>query len=193
MRSLDIGSGAVILLSLLYFFFGFSTLSALLVAVIIHELGHAAALYAFGAEINSLRFDISGLCMSYCGLTGRASEFVALLSGPLAGFLFAYLFSEIGREYSSEFLLMSSGFGFILSVYNLLPILPLDGGRILRCALGSILPSCKADRLCKLIGTTLTITLALFGVLNIGSEIGRAVLIAAIILLISQMKSGGLL
>lgn len=193
MKSFDIGSGALILLSLLYFFFGFSTLSALLIAVVIHELGHAAALYAFGAEIKSLRFDISGLCMSYCGLRGRASEFVALLSGPLAGLVFAYLFSKIGREYSSEFLLISSGFGFILSVYNLLPILPLDGGRMLRCVLGSILPNDKSDRLCKIIGTTLTIALALFGVFNFGSEVGRALLIAAVILLISQMKSGGLL
>ncbi len=193
MKSFDIGSGALILLSLLYFFFGFSTLSALLIAVVIHELGHAAALYAFGAEIKSLRFDISGLCMSYCGLRGRASEFVALLSGPLAGLVFAYLFSKIGREYSSEFLLISSGFGFILSVYNLLPILPLDGGRMLRCVLGSILPNYKSNRLCKTIGTTLTIALALFGVFNFGSEVGRAVLIAAVILLISQMKSGGLL
>lgn len=193
MKSFDIGSGAIILLSLLYFFFGFSTLSALLIAVVIHELGHAAALYVFGAEIKSLRFDISGLCMSYCGLSGRASEFVALLSGPLAGLVFAYLFSKIGREYSSEFLLISSGFGFILSVYNLLPILPLDGGRMLRCVLGSILPNDKADRLCKIIGRTLTIALALLGVFNFGSEVGRAVLIAAVILLISQMKSGGLL
>lgn len=179
------------MLSLLYLFLGYKMLAALLMAALIHELGHVAALKLLGADILHIGFDVGGMCMSCAGLENRLCEFIALLSGPLFGGIFAFLCSYYGNMLNSEFLLTVSGFSFILTVYNLLPILPLDGGRMLKCLLTKILGVRGADRFCALSSTFLSALLGLLGGMQLKNEWGRAICFAGIILLISQMNDEG--
>lgn len=193
MNRLDMSTGAIILLSLLYFFCGFTMLFALLLAIAFHELGHIAALTLFDGRIRGFKMSMIGMCISYCGLKNRIEEFISLLSGPLSGIILAYLCSYLGRYYNSDFLLTCSGFGVLLSTYNLLPILPLDGGRMMRCLLAAAIGEDRADGVCITVGVVLSAALALLGGFNINTEWGRAILLAALILLVSQMKIRGLL
>lgn len=185
-RSFNISTGAVILISLLYFFLGFKLLSALITAVLVHEMGHVAALKLLGADVVLLRFDVGGLCMTCVGLKNRLCEFISLLAGPLLGGVFALFSSYCGNMLNSEFLLTASGFSFILTVYNLLPILPLDGGRMLKCLLEKIFGELTAKKFCAFFSTALSALLALFGGTRPESSWGRAICFAGIILLISQ-------
>lgn len=185
-RSFKISTGAVILLSLLYFFLGFKLLAALITAVLVHEMGHVAALKLFGADVVRLKFDVGGLCMTCVGLKNRLCEFISLLAGPLLGGVFALFCSYCGNALNSEFLLTASGFCFILTVYNLLPILPLDGGRMLKCLFEKVFGELAAKKFCTFSSIAISALLALFGGTQPKSSWGRAICFAGIILLISQ-------
>ncbi|OJY28543.1 MAG: hypothetical protein BGO98_05585 [Myxococcales bacterium 68-20] len=118
-----------------------------LVSVIIHELGHALMGKAFGLEP---RIELHGMG----GLTyfneGRAEvstgKSVAIsLAGPFAGFLFAFVViatqlagfhpaHPIARDAVRLLLWVNVGWG----IFNLLPMLPLDGGNVLRSLVRAI-------------------------------------------------------
>jgi Zn-dependent protease len=51
------------------------------------------------------------------------------LAGPLLGSVGAAACWAIGEAYDSEFLVAMAFVGFFLNLFNLLPIVPLDGGR----------------------------------------------------------------
>lgn len=137
-KRLDISSGAVFIFACVYFLDGLSGLGALLLAVFVHEAGHALAIKLLGGKITLLRFEASGLCMGETGLSDLPL-FFALLAGPAAGLALAYLCSAVGAGLSSALLLKTGGLSLLLTIYNLLPASPLDGGRALGIVLARLI------------------------------------------------------
>ena len=180
---MNVSAGAILMLSALYFLGGLRSVCAVMLAALVHELGHVAAIKAFGGRIRSMRFDASGLCMSYCGLDSTAKELISLVMGPLFGIAFAYAASYCGKTLGCEFLFETSGVSLIFSIFNLLPALPLDGGRALYC----IIPSrVKAQKALETSGMLAGLCLVLTGLYFLGNEKGAAFLIAGIWVLIAQ-------
>ena len=97
-------------------------LRAMLAAAFVHELGHILALKLCGARIVQLRVDLCGLCLVSTAVSSTRDEIFCALAGPAAGLLWAH---------TAHFWPLSAGFSLLLSTYNLLPALPLDGGRAL--------------------------------------------------------------
>ncbi len=113
------------------------------ISIIVHEYGHALSGLAFGQKV---RIDLVG----FGGVTHRLGgtklklwkEFIIVLAGPLFGFCLAfvtYLFlSKIGERplnlwrYVLEITFYVNVFWTIV---NLLPVQPLDGGRLLSIVL----------------------------------------------------------
>jgi membrane-associated protease RseP (regulator of RpoE activity) len=93
---------------------------SLTVAAMIHELGHYCAVMLLGGKIHNLRFGMFGAVMEASGLN-TYSEIICLIAGPIAGLLTIFLYR------SFPILALC---GLIQSGYNLLPICPLDGGKI---------------------------------------------------------------
>jgi stage IV sporulation protein FB len=111
----------------------------LFILIMLHELGHAAAAYSLGYEVESVSLlPFGGVArMSYgnIGFTPKHEAFIAI-SGPLVNFiliLFAVLLSALGF-WSHAFAFDTIRLNTWIAVFNLLPALPLDGGRILRAA-----------------------------------------------------------
>ena len=98
-------------------------LFAWFIAVIIHELGHFIMLQLLHIKIYALKFKICGVLMISEPIDGWR-EAVCAAAGPLAG-LCVSLFAEI--------MPCTAIVALFHSAYNLLPIYPLDGGRIIRC------------------------------------------------------------
>lgn len=92
-----------------------------LIAALIHEFGHYCGARLAGGSVHCLRFGLSGAVMEASGLDSRA-EVISLLAGPLAGLLPLLTL----RVFPTLAIC-----GAVQSMYNLLPIYPLDGGRIL--------------------------------------------------------------
>ena len=185
-RRFQLSAGAIFLLSALYFFGGSVSLSALLLAAAAHELGHIAAIKLLGGGIRTMRFEASGMCISMCGVNGAAAEITALLAGPAAGLIFAIICSYCGAKTANRLLLECAGYGAILTAYNLLPALPLDGGRAVFALLSEAMGFERAKNIIELSGFITGLGLAAAGLAMLGKELGAALLIAGIWLLIAQ-------
>lgn len=183
---LNISGGAVLLLSLLYFFCGATQLISLLMAAFTHEAGHIAAIKLLGGKLCSFSFDISGMCIDYGGLGSVASEIAALLAGPALGFALAYAASWLGNLTGQPFFLLLSGYSFALSVLNLLPVLPLDGGRAAFCAVLMIAGRTAAESLAESLGLIFSIVIVLLGLCMLGRNGGAAILVCGMWLLAAQ-------
>ncbi len=125
---LEISAGGVLLLAALIFVLTADELTALALAVLAHEAGHAAAIYLTGGRVTALRLAVTGPVICRTGGTDGAREAFCALAGPLAGVLYAIV--------SAERLPLSAGMSLVLSAFNSLPALPLDGGRALAALAG---------------------------------------------------------
>ena len=103
-----------------------SWLLSLLVAIAVHELGHFSMVKLLGGKVYNMQISVRGMNMQ-CLQMQTWKRVLAVLSGPLFGFLLAILTSPLPK------LALCS---WVLSVYNLLPIVPLDGGHALEILWG---------------------------------------------------------
>ncbi len=110
----------------------------LFLAAGLHELAHLLALYALGgrAEVVTLRFADARITMAPMGY---AAEIVCALAGPAANFLCFALWRARAPAFAAISLL--------LSCYNLLPVLPLDGGRAVFAAVSLAASPITAQKL----------------------------------------------
>lgn len=145
-------------------------LAALLPAALLHELAHYAVLRLCG--VRAARFTITGLGASlYVPELHRLSYGAELLSaaaGPLMNLLLWVLLSLTGREELTLF----AGAQMVLGVLNLLPVRPMDGGRILWLATAYLTEPYTADRVAAAVGlaaSSALLALCLWLVLTTGS------------------------
>ncbi len=145
---LDVTAGAAIAIALFYYLDDSGWFSAALPAILCHEGGHWIAVRAFGGKIHSLRLELSGFCMETSAFTHIKEEILALMAGPAAGLIWAMAAETVGGAWGEK----SAKASLALNLFNLLPALPLDGGRILLSASGS-------QRLVRILGGTIAVVL----------------------------------
>lgn len=102
-------------------------LVAAVCAAAFHEICHIAVIRILGGMIGELQIGISGAAMEV-EIQGRGKEFLCALAGPVGSFLLLFLCHVFPKL---------SICGCIQGLFNLLPIYPLDGGRMLKCLLPS--------------------------------------------------------
>ncbi len=124
-RRLTLSLAAVLAALCLYYRGGLALLPLLLLPVAVHELSHVLALRLLGRRITSFRLDAQGFVIGCTGGSALSDVLIAL-AGPLGGVVYALLAERAGRDLLSQ----SAGVSLLLSAFNLLPILPLDGGRV---------------------------------------------------------------
>lgn len=142
--------------------------SPLLAIVLYHEFAHAAAAKALGLTVTSIEL------MPFGGVANIDSameadprkEGIVALAGPASNILVAMGMALYGRyagglsEGAARFL----EWNLLLAGLNLMPALPLDGGRMLRAALAGSLGLKKATRIAAILGLTLGLMIACIGV-----------------------------
>lgn len=111
---------------------------ALLLAQIIHEACHILALRMMKSDLREIRFGFAGAEIVTLPLEPR-QELLCAAAGPAGSFLML-AFLKVYPELS--FCALVQG------LYNLLPLYPSDGGRVLRCALELLCPR-HTDRVMK--------------------------------------------
>jgi len=125
-----------------------SHLLPMLCAIVLHEAGHIACARTLGIRIACLRFGLLGARMETEGMIAYKKEFLLAFSGPLTGILGFFaafpLHRCAGSESLSDFLFFFSLLSLCLSLFNLIPLSSLDGGRMLQCLLCRFLPLSRA-------------------------------------------------
>lgn len=105
-------------------------LTGAVLAAAFHEVCHVAAIRALGGRVCCLHIGLGGAVMD-SEIRGDLQEGLCAAAGPVGSFLLVLLCHIFPKL---------AVCGAVQGLFNLLPIYPLDGGRILRCILRHLVP-----------------------------------------------------
>ncbi len=113
-------------------------LFAAVCAAVFHELCHMAAILILGGTVQRVTAGIGGIVI-HSEITGKGKELLAALAGPVGSFALLHLCHVFPKL---------AVCGCIQGLFNLLPVYPLDGGRILGCCVEWLCPL-KSNKILK--------------------------------------------
>lgn len=127
-------SGGTMLLSIWAYslFWGWKFAAGFVLLIFIHESGHYIAARQKHLDVGLptfIPFVGAWIALKETPMNVETEAYVAL-AGPLFGSAAAMACYILGRIYDSDFLLALSYAGFFINLFNLIPLSPLDGGRI---------------------------------------------------------------
>lgn len=149
-RKIRFDPGAVLLLGIVLFSMTWKEAAALSVAAIAHEAGHVVMLELLGSHPQGVHFTLSGPVILYTEPDSAWKAVMIALSGPLSGLLLSWALHQVWSTCAEISLL--------LSAINLMPVLPLDGGRALQAALSDC-----GIKLLSMLGFLIPFVLMMFG------------------------------
>jgi len=187
-----ISTGLIFVVGLVIYIGDVYTVSAIIVPVIIHELFHVACIRLLGLRIRSLRAELRGLCIEYGGYTGAVGHAITAAAGPIGGLMYALAAAAAGERTGSQWLFLSGGVSLMLSLFNMLPALPLDGGRVLLSLTEALLGPKLAHSISSIISVIIGAVLLACGALAIMRGAGIAPALAGIWILAYQNEGRGL-
>ena len=112
--------------------FGWKYAIGFIFLLLCHEMGHYIAARQRGLEVGLPTFiPLVGAWISLKNqrLDAETTAFVGL-SGPLLGSTTSFVVYMIALHYESHWLLAIAYAGFVLNLFNLIPVVPLDGGHV---------------------------------------------------------------
>lgn len=121
--SVRIKPGGYILLAFLILTVSVQWILAALFAACIHELCHVLMICLCGGLVSSITIGASGAKIHTSPLS-LSQEFLCALAGPCGSLLLLFFLRWIPRVALC---------GLVQGMFNLLPVYPLDGGRVFRC------------------------------------------------------------
>lgn len=154
---------------------GLAAAVGLFVSVLLHELGHAVvALKLYGVRTQSIMLWILGGMASLASIPRqRYAEAVVAIVGPLTSLILALVFYLpqllLPRDTLPAVHFLSVYLGLtnvVLAVFNLLPALPMDGGRVLRSLLALRFPYARATEVAAGVSKVCALFMGLFGLLG---------------------------
>lgn len=184
---LEVSPGFLLLLGVLFWLDeGVGLVPWGLLACFFHELGHVTAALIIGGRVERLRLSAVGaeLSFSYRTPLSYGRDSVVALAGPAANLLLGGMFFALNRQLPAA---MSLGIG----AFNLLPILPLDGGRVAYGLLAERLDPDWADRLLTASAGCLVGVLVGVGVVTAVHYANVTLLLTALWLLAGVLRHGG--
>lgn len=114
-------------------YFGWPFASGFVLLIFVHEMGHAIALKREGIPSGVPVFiPFVGAFISMKGLPRNAwVEAKVGIAGPLLGTLGAFMVLVLALDYRSQLLFALAQTGFLINLFNMLPVSPMDGGRVI--------------------------------------------------------------
>ncbi|MGA2453998.1 MAG: site-2 protease family protein [Solirubrobacteraceae bacterium] len=122
---------AVVSVAAYSLFFGWWFAAGFVVLLFVHEMGHVIALRREGLQASAPMFiPFMGAAIFAKSLGDNAlAEARVGLAGPILGSIGAAAVAVVGELTGSSLLIALAYFGFFINLFNLLPVIPLDGGR----------------------------------------------------------------
>ena len=117
------------------------------ISILLHEISHIVIAKKYKININNLRISIFGFSAQIeNNKRNKTKEKILMyLAGPLSNFLLMIIFNFSNMEYLEKSKIVY--INLCLGIVNLLPILPLDGGNILKELLKTKYKNLKANKL----------------------------------------------
>ncbi|MEZ4360865.1 MAG: site-2 protease family protein [Kofleriaceae bacterium] len=129
----------LLVVALLAFGGGLATVFVILLAfasVLLHELGHAVVARQLGVQVSGIELGFFGGAAKMVQMPRSANHEIAIAAaGPAVSLVLAGLGFGLGALTSVALFAMIGWINLTIALFNLLPALPMDGGRILRALL----------------------------------------------------------
>lgn len=137
----------------------------IILSFLLHELGHIIAIKIFGVTLQKIRFVGVGasILIDERSLNDNQKA-VIYLSGPLMNIIFATIAHLIS---SSNYILYFTRINICIFIVNILPIIPLDGSKIIKIILERKLGMNKSKRMIIRLSNTCIVILGILGIIQI--------------------------
>ncbi len=159
-----------------YWVMGIVAATLLFASVLIHELAHSFVAMKQGIRVASIRlFIFGGVAQIDSEPRSGRHEFLIALAGPAASMALAIFFGMISLVFFfagrmgpvAEVTGYLSGANLLLVIFNMIPGLPLDGGRILRAILWDRWDdAARATKVVSQLGNAFALFLIVLGMLE---------------------------
>ena len=160
------------------------TIFAFLLAIVVHELGHIIAIFLMGMRVKNVKLELSGIKIEYSGIASEDSETFVALCGPLAGIAYFLVIHK-----ANAFFALSGELSLIYSFFNIMPIAPLDGGRIILLQTEKIDKEDRINGFVYRAAAWFCVTFFVFGLINLLKGEGGGMFAAGIWLLLLQNET----
>lgn len=169
--------------AILMLIFPFKWITSWFFAAAVHELCHYAALRLCKVNVCSVKIGILGAVITTEQITSSAFEMFCALAGPAGGLLLLFFARQLPRVAICA---------LFQSLYNLLPIYPLDGGRAICNLLVLLFNEDQGLRIYCLIKTLIFLVLLTLSIMGIFHGTGLLPLLFTIALLFKSRKENPL-
>lgn len=181
-------SPIVIVLAAMVVFFGYATrLIVVAMVVLLHEAAHAFAAVFLGYNLEEVKLFPLGGAIRIGGMfqLDPGIEIIIALAGPVMNIflvLFTFWFGIHGlvQDLAVDFFV---AINVIMAIFNLLPALPMDGGRILRALLSYRWGIVKATHAVWVMGRLLAVLLVLLAAFSAAASPFVITMLAAAVFL----------
>lgn len=150
-------------------------------AALMHEMGHVICFFLFGQKPELVVFECSGIKMKedISHNTSVLQELIILSAGCAVNFIVFFLAYSMGSE---NFAIIH----LVLGIFNLLPVLSLDGGKILLLLSSQVMDYSLAYRMIKVMSYVFCAVLIIIGMV-FAYSLNFSLLVTSIYLLISLL------
>lgn len=137
-------------------------------SVVLHELGHALVARHLGVRVAGIELHFFGGAAKIVDVPRRAGDEIAIAAaGPAVSFALAgiaHLLGAIMGGAPGAFFQLVGWINLVIGAFNLIPALPMDGGRILRAILARRMSYLRATETSVKIARVFAIGLGIYGV-----------------------------
>lgn len=161
-------SSMLVLLLMLFSLCGYFQYAIIsFIIVIIHEISHSLVAILLGYKIEEIAIFPLGGVVKLNKLMGVNPQHEILIAsvGPLSNIVMALIAYAMFLNFrlTNELMVYFIYANIIITITNLLPILPLDGGRIVRCYLGYLIGMKNSTRILITVSKFITSLLFIMG------------------------------
>jgi len=89
------------------------------------------------------------------------------IAGPCVNILFYIIFKTANTIYSDDFFIFAANTNYLLALFNLTPLYPLDGGRILMLIINKIFPIMQSNKIIIKVSGIISVLFIVLGIIQI--------------------------
>lgn len=140
--------------------------SAAFTIALLHELSHVLCAYHLGISVSRITIYPFGVAAQLSGeyIKSSEKEFLIAFSGPFLNIILFWICIILAKLFSFDILNFCIDINIAMAVVNLIPALPLDGGRMLKSILASQFGIIRAYNFMMHLSRTLICALGIFAV-----------------------------
>lgn len=132
MKKIRIGLSVFILFAICLIFKNFIVLLNYLIALLLHEMAHLFVATRRGYKLKQFKFDMLGMSVELDSELDNSDSFIVNIAGPFMNLFLCLICMALywAVPVSFQYLNMFCISNLCLALFNLLPVYPLDGGKI---------------------------------------------------------------